>query len=143
MHLNYDLACMSNYLKTLYPSLNSITGTESQPSSEDMEPGWRCKQPEYVVRQCAACPVLLNPPTPPAAPPKPLGQPLSLRSFLRPTVGDLVLQADAYGRTPLFMLWGGGELEFITLVPQRMDREKTHSQEQTCVKRHACKKVAV
>lgn len=61
-----------------------------------------------VVGQRAACPILLNPPTHLAAPPKPLGQPLSLRSFLGPTVGDLVLQAAAYGMSPLFMLRGGG-----------------------------------
>lgn len=42
------------------------------------------------------------------------------------------------------MLWGGGGLEFITLVPHRMDREKTHPQEQTYVNKHAfSKKVAL
>lgn len=92
--------------------------------------------------QCAACPILLNPPTRPSAPAKPLGQPLSLQSFLRPTVGDLVLQADAYGRTPLFMFWGGGGLEFITPVPHRMDREKTHPQEHY-INEHALKKEKV
>lgn len=67
------------------------------------------------------CLVLLNPPPPPLNPiptTEALGQPLGLSSFLGPTVGDLVLQADTYGIPLLFMLRGGGVLESCTMVPQ-------------------------
>lgn len=89
-------------------STKLTTATEFQPSSDDIEPGLRCDWPACEVGQRTACSILLNPPTHPATPLKPLGQPLSLQSFLGPTVGDLVLQADAYGMSPLFMGRGVG-----------------------------------
>lgn len=64
------------------------------------------------------CLVLLNPAPTPPPPQRPFGQPLSLPSFLGPTVGDLLSQVDTYGIPPLFMLWGSGVLESCTMAPQ-------------------------
>lgn len=43
---------------------------------------------------------------------------MGLPSFLGPTVGDLVLQADTYGIPLLFILQGGGVLESRIMVEQ-------------------------
>lgn len=88
------------------------TGLHSMPSNP------LCICCSEVGQRIVVCLVLLNlPPATPPPPHMPLGQPLGLLSFLRPTVGDLVLQADTYGMPSLFMLRGGGVLESCTVAP--------------------------